>query len=703
MGGKFKKITDSDGQKNRGHFARLNKDGKVDTAFATGAGFDDEVFDIELQSSGDIIVGGRFHDHEGKKRKRIARAKSGDGSHDATFDPGTGFDDDVCDIEINDDKDDYDYANNYDDIIVGGRFKKCNGASRPHIERLNKNGDHDPAFINSGFDDEVFSIDREKRIPGINNRIDIIVGGKFNTCDGQPSKKIAKLYGSDGGVFPRTDPVNNNPFNPGISGFDDDVYKVKVDEKNNIICGGKFTSYNGRSNSKLEKISNDGISLPQGRGDLEFVNSTVNGATDEVMAIGDEIGGKMYVGGALTNAPGPGVTSPMVQDLLSKIENWSLLAPVITAGQPSLMNGFNSGLGSSFPIYDSALQTDGKILICTINFDFRTYNGAATEGLTRINVDGTLDAAFAANILGKIQVCHSIIVQPDGKILVMGRFLGTADMHDFPTWICLRRFDTTGIEDPSFTPRCSGSAQVHNMALQPDGKILFAHRGVGQITRLTNTGAVDLTFNDTIFTGITDKMLIQSTGKIILVGSPSPSTGVWTLVARLNADGNVDNTFTMAFGDAAGGRIAAALQADDKILYGIGSATTYNLVPKPARWLRLTADGAVDPTFNPPTIVDPTYNGPETILVQPDGKILVHEANNNPNPLISTPMFGLARYLTDGTPDPTFVRQQMTLSFEPLTNKILLEPGTGKIVFTGYLSPNNKIWKLRPNGTEDSY
>jgi hypothetical protein len=155
--------------------------------------------------------------------------------------------------------------------------------------------------------------------------------------------------------------------------------------------------------------------------------------------------------------------------------------------------------------------------------------------------------------------------------------------------------------------------------------------------------------------------------------------------------------------DPYGAREALAIQADDKILYGIGTSTTYNGIATPARWVRLTANGSVDPTFNPPTIVDPTYNGPEEILVQPDGKILVHEGNSNPNPLITGPMFGLARYLPNGTPDLTFVRQPLSTLYFSTYNHIILEPGTGRIIFTGLGTPNQMIWRLRPNGTVDSY
>jgi uncharacterized delta-60 repeat protein len=56
-----------------GHFARLNANGSLDTTFHSGTGFNDFVEAMALQEDGNILVGGRFTGYDGAGRNRIAR------------------------------------------------------------------------------------------------------------------------------------------------------------------------------------------------------------------------------------------------------------------------------------------------------------------------------------------------------------------------------------------------------------------------------------------------------------------------------------------------------------------------------------------------------------------------------------------------------------------------------------------------------
>ena len=62
------------------------------------------------------------------------------------------------------------------------------------------------------------------------------------------------------------------------------------------------------------------------------------------------------------------------------------------------------------------VQPDGKILI---GGDFTTVGGVARNRIARLNPDGTLDTAFNPNANSNI---ISIALQSDGKILVGGSF-----------------------------------------------------------------------------------------------------------------------------------------------------------------------------------------------------------------------------------------------------------------------------------------
>lgn len=152
---------------------------------------------------------------------------------------------------------------------------------------------------------------------------------------------------------------------------------------------------------------------------------------------------------------------------------------------------------------------------------------------------------------------------------------------------------------------------------------------------------------------------------------------------RLNVDGSLDGTLVQDAGfegiDTA--PVAIVVQPDRKILVG-GEFVSYNGVPRPGL-ARLNPDGSLDESFNPDPeglgfvgriellpdskilvggagiilrlhpngSVDPSFTPPQdvyTFAVQPDGKILAMSGGEP-----STPR-RVARFHTDGTPDPTF-------------------------------------------------
>jgi len=96
---------------------------------------------VDVQQDGKIIIGGDFTQIDGNTVNRIARLNS-DGSYDATFSGGTGFNGSVYSIFVQDD----------DKILVGGTFTEFDGTSAWSIVRLNENGGVDTGFTyGSGF------------------------------------------------------------------------------------------------------------------------------------------------------------------------------------------------------------------------------------------------------------------------------------------------------------------------------------------------------------------------------------------------------------------------------------------------------------------------------------------------------------------------------------------------------------------------
>jgi uncharacterized delta-60 repeat protein len=134
IGGHFSRVNGT----SRGNVARLNPDGSLDTTFNPGAGANDFVLSIARQSTGQVLIGGRFTAVDGAAQNRIARLNA-DGSLDTGFNAGTGADDEVLTVTTQPD----------DAVLIGGRFSTVNGETHMRVARLNAGGAPDPTFHTS--------------------------------------------------------------------------------------------------------------------------------------------------------------------------------------------------------------------------------------------------------------------------------------------------------------------------------------------------------------------------------------------------------------------------------------------------------------------------------------------------------------------------------------------------------------------------
>ncbi|MEO8438624.1 MAG: hypothetical protein ABI540_00220 [Spartobacteria bacterium] len=248
-----------------------------------------------------------------------------------------------------------------------------------------------------------------------------------------------------------------------------------------------------------------------------------------------------------------------------------------------------------------ALQPDGKILAAGTDYvNFSSDDSSNTDfALARYNPDGSLDPTFGSGGLvttdfdGFNDDAFSVLVQPDGNLVLVGSAKNPANFYDFAA----ARYLANGVIDTTF-----GSAgkvrtdfgdhnfdRAQSAALQSDGKIIAAgfaisHNGLVQnfaVARYTTLGIPDPTFSSDGITQIdfgsccqsANSVLLQADGKIITVGFPnSESSDADFLLARLDPKGTLDPTFGLAgkvqtsFGDLNDAANAALLQPDGKIV-----------------------------------------------------------------------------------------------------------------------------------------
>lgn len=204
---------------------RAQTDGEIDAAFTTniGSGVNGAVNVPILQPDGKILIGGGFTNVAGYASTNIARLNS-DGTFDAGFVTGSGFNGPVSDLVLQADG----------SVIVVGQFTAYNGATvASNIARLDSAGLLDTRFnatVGSGFNGAAESVTLQ-----LNGNI--IIGGQFTEFNGVPAQYIARI--DTNGVF-------DTSFNSIMgASLNNTLTTVLADLNGNILLGGSFTSFNG--------------------------------------------------------------------------------------------------------------------------------------------------------------------------------------------------------------------------------------------------------------------------------------------------------------------------------------------------------------------------------------------------------------------------------------------------------------------------
>ncbi len=540
-------------------------------------------------------------------------------------------------------------------ILVAGNFTTLqpNGGavvSRNNIARLNPDGSVDAAFNpNANGQISTMKLQADGRI---------VLGGAFTTIGGTPRNRLARIN-SDGTLDSTFDPSANAVVN---------ALALQADGK--ILVGGAFTTLKSTvARNHIARLNTDGSV------DTGFDPN----ANNIVFAIAVQSDGRIVIGGAFTTLqPNGGASSA-----LARAARLNADGTVDPAFDPEADN----------TVTCIALELDGRILLGgnfqTLNPNFSTVYGIAH--LARFNVDGSMDTNFQPNPDGNIT---SVTVQSDGNILIGGYFtsISPAGATVATTVSFFTRLGINGTADPTFQP--GANFIVTTTVQQADGKILvggYFTQLISQVlvsiatvrnhlARVNLDGTLDVTFDPNARGGV-QAMAIQSDGKVIIGGAFTSIGGTTrNYLARLNTDGSLDLSFNP---DLNGRVLAVAVEPDGRIIIGgfftsVGGASR-NYVA------RLNADGTPDlGAFNPNPSAQVT-----AIAVQSDGKVLLAGAFSSfqPNGTVATVTRGfLARVLPDGDIDSTYDPEPNSQ-----ISSMVVQPD-GKLLIAGgftTLNPNN--------------
>ena len=670
VGGYFRTLNEN----RYNNLARLNADYKLDPSFT--ARTNGTVASIAVQTDGKIIIGGSFTAVNGTARNRIARLNS-DGSLDSGFNPGLGVEGgNVNDVLVQADG----------KILLGGNFFVVNDTANYGVARLNADGTVDPTFTSpipfpagnpSPIPSSVFSLAQQADGK-------IILGGLIvrNYMPTMVFTSIVRLN-TNGSI--------DTTFNPG--NFNSNLYDVAVQPDGKIIVAGFFSSIGG--------VARKGIARLNPNGSLDESFNPGNGANSPIYTIYLQSNGAILIGGAFfifngvdrtglarLNADGSLDNSfvPTGNIFVSRIysviqtPNGKILAAADTFGfddanDSIIVYNANGSIDSSARYSSTATggvravaaQPDGKILI---GGSFTTVNNKFCNHLARLNPDGSLDESFGTPSPGTATsstaygVVNSIVLQPDGKILVGGLNVKVGELSSAN----IKRLNTDGTDDNSFTiSNLSPIGEITDIALQSNGKIVVTFKDprgnnrsqVNGVARLNADGSIDSTFNSAVSLPFST-VAIQADGKILVGGSTSicfvdSRTGSVCYVGalRLNTDGTLDTDFRANFSNNSNrfsSVYALALQPDGKILAGghifAGDSQTATGV------VRLNPNGSVDASFNSGAITNPAeMPRVEDLLLLPNGKIVVGGLFSSLNGAARN---NVARLNSDGSLDSSF-------------------------------------------------
>lgn len=531
----------------RTRFARLRIDGSVDPDFQASIS-DGSVSSFKELDDGSIVICGDFTNIGGMGRPRLAKL-SASGVPDYTFAPSPNSNVFAIDITPSD--------ATTPGIYIAGQFSQINGLNRPRVARLNIDGTLDPAFLpasitgiarsmavqsdgnillggeiqvsgapgnrlfrllSNGLRDTSFSVDiaTTSALPATVRAIrvlpdgKILIGGAFETIDGQPRTNLARLL-QNGSLDTDFVPVTlNGP-----------VFSLQAQPDGRVVVGGEFTGVSLRS----------GLIRLNENGSLDSSFATLLNPDQPVYTAALQSDGAVLFGGAFIAITG------VARQHLSRIDPYGMLEQRF---DPTVLGG---------AIESIALQADGRIIL---GGPFNTVNATTRNRIARLLGNGSLDNGFVPLVNDTIR---SIAIQSDRKILIGGDFTevnGSAR-------IGLARLLPNGGTDPGFSAQIA-SGSVYSIDLQPDGKVLIGgdFNTIGgqsrdRVARLNTDGSLDTGFipmPDKHFDRIRvvriqpDGLFMQPNGRV-LIGGDYTITGPLDAnqIERLNADGSKDSSF----------------------------------------------------------------------------------------------------------------------------------------------------------------
>ncbi len=234
-----------------------------------------------------------------------------------------------------------------------------------------------------------------------------------------------------------------------------------------------------------------------------------------------------------------------------------------------------------------AIQNDGKIIVGGGTF---IVGSGLDLTLLRYNTNGTLDTSFSGDGIAMIDfaagndICYSLVIQADGKIVASGVATLAGNNQDF----ALLRFNTNGSLDSTFDSDGIVTTQIgtnydigFSVALNSQNKIVVGGNADSYfaLAQYNTNGSLDNTFSGdgiqftligVYFEG--RSLVVQNNDKIVLAGYSNSPTSEDFALARYNTNGMLDASF------GTGGIVTSDFAGDDDVSFSLALQTDGKIV-----------------------------------------------------------------------------------------------------------------------------
>ncbi|SMG37806.1 delta-60 repeat domain-containing protein/Por secretion system C-terminal sorting domain-containing protein [Marivirga sericea] len=338
---------------------------------------------------------------------------------------------------------------------------------------------------------------------------------------------------------------------------------------------------------------------------------------------------------------------------------------------------FDPGSGTNDRVGEIKVQEDGKVLIG--NSYINSFNDIMTDGMVRLNADGSIDQSFADNF-PQINGPTSNIFIHENKIYLSAFYEGLEGYE-----IYLFRLNMDGSRDNSFVPIIINDNVYENglnLVFENDGLVLGGNVSSGPFNLFSKydfQGSSIAGFSVPLAQKGSFSSIKKLNDKLYVIGSFYQISDQTSYnLARLNLDGSVDPEFSMQ--QNLGGIFQIEFTKEEKILLNAGES-----------FIRLNKDASIDPDFSYENFKD--MSGISKFHILENDKIMIFGPNN------------FYRLNPDGSEDISYMNGEGTGGPNGGSTNFAFQ-SDGKMIVSGIFDsydnqPVSGIIRLNEDGTLD--